>query len=55
MEATQTRFDIECSKLAEERKKIKLQCLQDPSQINAYKLKNFRPQTSRYLRSKKRE
>jgi hypothetical protein len=33
----------------------KLQCLQNPSQINADNLQNLRPETSRIFRKKKRE
>jgi hypothetical protein len=55
MKATQTSFDVECLKLVEERKQIKVQCLQNQSQINVDNLKKFEHETSRYLRKKKRE
>jgi hypothetical protein len=46
-------FDDECSKLIDQRKKAKLQWLQNPSKINEDNLQNLRPQTCRKFRIKK--
>jgi hypothetical protein len=46
-------FD-ECSKVIKKWKQAKLQCLQNPSQINVDNLKNFRRETRRIFRNKKR-
>jgi hypothetical protein len=48
-------FDGECSKLIDQQKQVKLQWLQNPSQINGDKLQNLRCETSRTFRNKKRE
>jgi hypothetical protein len=48
-------FDDECSKLIDQWKQAKLQRLQNPSQINGEILQNFRRETSRIFRNKKRE
>jgi hypothetical protein len=48
-------FNEGCSKLLDQRKQAKLQCLQDPSEINGVNLNNVRREASRYFRSKKRE
>jgi hypothetical protein len=48
-------FDEECSKLVDQRKKSKLQWLQDPRVMNKYNLSNVRREASRYFRNKKRE
>jgi hypothetical protein len=45
-------FDEGCSELLDQRKKAKLQWLQDPSEINGNNLKNVRGETSRYFRKK---
>jgi hypothetical protein len=45
----------ECSKLLDERKQAKSQCLQNLCQINGAKLNSVRHETSRTFRSKKRE
>jgi hypothetical protein len=44
-----------CSKLSDQRKEVKLQWLQDPSEINGDNLNNVRREASRYFRNKKRE
>jgi hypothetical protein len=49
------RFDEACSRLVEQRKRAKLQWLQDPSEINGDNLRIVRHETSRYFRNKKRE
>jgi hypothetical protein len=48
-------FDDECSKLIDQQKQVKLQCLQNPSQISGDNLKNLRCETSRTFRNKKKE
>jgi hypothetical protein len=48
-------FDDECSKLIDKWKQAKLQCLQNPSQINGDNLQNLRRETRRTFRNKKRE
>jgi hypothetical protein len=48
-------FDKGCSTLLVERKQAKLQCIQDPSEINGDNLNNVRCEASRLLRNKKRE
>jgi hypothetical protein len=45
----------ECSKLTGQRKQDKLQCLQNPYQINGDNLHNLRHETSRAFRNKKWE
>jgi hypothetical protein len=39
----------------DQQKQAKLQCLQNPSQINGDNLQNFRCETNRIFRNKKRE
>jgi hypothetical protein len=46
---------MECSKLLEQRKKTKLQWLQNTSQMTGTNLNNVRHETSRTFRNKKRE
>jgi hypothetical protein len=48
-------FDQACSKLVDKRKQVKLQWLQDPSEINGDNFKIVRREVSRYLRNKERE
>jgi hypothetical protein len=48
-------FDDECSELIDQWKQAKLQCLQNPSQINGDNVQNLRRETSRTFRNKKRE
>jgi hypothetical protein len=48
-------FDDEYSKLIDQWKQAKLQCLQNPSQINRDNRKNLRHETSRTFRNKKTE
>jgi hypothetical protein len=48
-------FDEGCSKLSDQRKQVKLQWLQDPSEINGDNLNNIRREASRHFRNKKRE
>jgi hypothetical protein len=48
-------FDEGCSKLLDQRKKAKLQWLQDPSEVNGDNLRIVRRESSRYFRNKKRE
>jgi hypothetical protein len=48
-------FDKGCSRLLDQRKKAKLQWLQDPSIINGDNLKNIRSETNRHVRNNKRE
>jgi hypothetical protein len=48
-------FDEGCSKILDQRKQAKLQCLQDPSEINGDNMNNVRHEISRYFRNKKRE
>jgi hypothetical protein len=45
-------FDEGCSKL---QKEAKLECLQDPSEINGDNMNNVRREASRYFRNKKME
>jgi hypothetical protein len=47
-------FNKECSKLLDERKQVKLQWLQDPSEINGDNQNNIRCEASRHFRNKKR-
>jgi hypothetical protein len=47
--------DEECSKLADRRKKAKLQGLQDQSDANEDNLSNVRREAGRHFRNKKRE
>jgi hypothetical protein len=47
-------FDYECSKLVDQQKQAKLQWLQNQNQINGDNLKNFKRETSRIFRNKKR-
>jgi hypothetical protein len=49
------RFDEECLKLVDTRKKAKLKCLQDPSIMNEDNLRNVRREASRRFRNKKIE
>jgi hypothetical protein len=48
-------FGKRCSKLLDQRKQAKLQCLQDPSEINGDKLNNIRRESNRRFRKKLRE
>jgi hypothetical protein len=48
------RFDESCSKL-DQRKQVKLQWLQDPSEINGDNLNNIRCEVSRYFRNERRK
>jgi hypothetical protein len=48
-------FDEGCSQLLEQRKKTKLQWLQDPSEINGNNLNNVRCEASRHFRNKNRQ
>jgi hypothetical protein len=48
-------FHGECPKLIDQRKRVKLQWLQYPSQINGVNVQNLRCETSRTFRNKKRE
>jgi hypothetical protein len=48
-------FDEGYSKSLNHRTQAKLQCLQDPSEVNGDKLNNIRRETSRHFRSKKNE
>jgi hypothetical protein len=48
-------FNKGCSKLLDHRKHAKLQCLQDPSEVNEDNLNNVRREASRHFRNKKRE
>jgi hypothetical protein len=48
-------FDERCSKLFDNRKRAKLQQLQDPSKINGNKMNNIRHEASRYFRYKRGE
>ncbi|PNF27158.1 hypothetical protein B7P43_G08536, partial [Cryptotermes secundus] len=48
-------FDEGCSKLLDQRKQSKLQCLQDQSKLNGDNLNSIRRETSRHFRNKKRE
>jgi hypothetical protein len=47
--------DDECSNLIDQRKQIKLQWLQIPSQINGDNLKTLKRETGRIFRNKKKE
>jgi hypothetical protein len=48
-------FHDECTKLLNQRKQAKLQCLQNPGQTNGGNLNNVRCETTRTFRNKKRE
>jgi hypothetical protein len=48
-------FNEGCSKLLDQRKQVKLQWLQDPSEINGDNLNNVRREASRHFRNKERE
>jgi hypothetical protein len=48
-------FDQVCPELVDQKKKAKLQWLQDPSEINGDNLNNIRRETSRHFRNKNRE
>jgi hypothetical protein len=48
-------FDEGCSKLLDQRKKAKLQWLQDPSEMTRDNLNNVRHEANRYFRNKKME
>jgi DNA repair ATPase RecN len=48
-------FDEECSKLADQRKQVKLRTLQDPSEANEDNLSEVRREASRHFGHKKRE
>jgi len=47
-------FDEECLGFLDTRKRIKMQCIQDPSQSNVDILNNVRREVSRHLRKKGR-
>jgi hypothetical protein len=47
-------FDEECSKLVDRRKQVKLQWLQDPSEVNEDNLSDVMQEASRHFRNKKR-
>jgi hypothetical protein len=49
------RFEKGCSKLLDQRKQVKLQRLQDPSEANGDNLNTVRLEASRNLRNIKRE
>jgi hypothetical protein len=49
------RFNEGCSKLLEQRKEAKLQCLQDPHEINGDNLNNVRSVARRHLSNQKKE
>jgi hypothetical protein len=51
----ETWFEEECSKSVDQRKQVKLQWLQDPSEANEDNLSDVRREDSRYFRSKKKE
>jgi hypothetical protein len=46
-------FDDECSKLIDQWKQVKLQWLQNPSQINGDNLQNLRRETNRTFQNRK--
>jgi hypothetical protein len=48
-------FDEGCSELLDQRKQVKLQWLQDPSEINGYSLNNLTREGRRHCRNEKRE
>jgi hypothetical protein len=48
-------FDEACSKLVDQRKRAKLQWLQDPSEVNGDNLNIVRREASRHFRNRKRE
>jgi hypothetical protein len=48
-------FNEWCSELLDQRKQVKLQWLQDPSEINGDNLNNAKPEVILHFRSKKRE
>jgi hypothetical protein len=48
-------FDEACSKLVDQRKQVKLQWLQDPSEINGDNLNTVRCESNRHFRYKKME
>jgi hypothetical protein len=48
-------FDEGCSKLLDQRKRPKLQWLQDPSEINGDHLNNVGYEANRFFRNKKNE
>jgi hypothetical protein len=48
-------FDEGCTELLDQRKRAKLQWLQDTSEINGDNLNNIRHETSGHFRNKKRE
>jgi hypothetical protein len=48
-------FDEGCSTLLDQKKQAKLQCLQDPNDINGDNLNNVMLEASRYFGNKKRE
>jgi len=47
-------FDEECLGFLDQRKRAKMQSVQDPSQINVDNLNNIRHEVSRHFREKKR-
>jgi hypothetical protein len=46
-------FDVGCSELLDQRKQVKLQWLQDPSEINGDNLNNVRREASKHFRNTK--
>jgi hypothetical protein len=47
-------FEEGCSELFDQRKQVKLQWLQDPSEINGDHLNNIRREANRHFRNEKR-
>jgi methionyl-tRNA synthetase len=48
-------FDEECSTFLDQRKQAKMQCLQNPNQINVDNLDNVRREAKIHFRNKKKE
>jgi hypothetical protein len=48
-------FDVECSKLVDQRKQAKLQWLQDPTEVNEDNLRSVQQEAGRHFGIKKRE
>jgi hypothetical protein len=48
-------FDEGSSELLDQRKQVKLQWLQDPSEVNGDNLNNVKSEASRHFRNKKRK
>ena len=53
MKQHKPRFDEECLHFLDQRKRAKMQWVQDPSQSNVDNLNNVRRETSRHFRNKK--